>query len=99
MELARSLSVLLCALVLPVAAIAETEEARRTQCLGWMYSGYPSGLEETACTAQFSLPSPFLFKCIRGQKTGYDTDLQKAACSDFLARASDEAAESYVRRN
>lgn len=91
--------VIILAVLCPAFASAQSLEDRRTECVGWMMSGYPSGIEETACTAQFSLPSPFLFKCIRGQRLGFDTTLQREACSDYLARASSEAAESYVRTN
>ncbi len=84
-------------LVFPGVAGAEGLDERRAKCLGWMMSGYPSGLEETSCTAQFSLPSPFLFKCVRARRVGFDTALQRKACSDYLARASEDAAESYIR--
>ncbi|WP_299966364.1 hypothetical protein [uncultured Roseobacter sp.] len=85
-------------LLWPVSALADAEDTRRNICLGWMLGGYPSGLEETACTAQFALPSPFLFKCIRAQRTGYDSDLQRRACTLYLADVSRQAANSRVRR-
>ncbi|MEL7466714.1 MAG: hypothetical protein AAFN79_21750 [Pseudomonadota bacterium] len=71
---------------------------RRAECLGWMMSGYPSGLEETACTAQFDLPSPFLFKCARAERRGYDDATQRKACASFLASASEAAERGYLRR-
>ena len=95
----RSALFLLFALAGPHTAAADPLEGRRSACLGWMLSGYPSGIEETACTAQFSLPSPFLFKCIRGTRLGFDTDLQRRACVDYLARASTDVEGSYIRQN
>ncbi|MEO0774791.1 MAG: hypothetical protein AAFZ04_16605 [Pseudomonadota bacterium] len=79
------------------ASFAGSESERRTQCLGWMMQGYPSGLEETSCTNQFSLPSPFLFKCVRAERRGYDSDLQRNACALFLEEASLRAENGYVR--
>ncbi|QFT82319.1 hypothetical protein FIU89_16975 [Roseovarius sp. THAF27] len=78
-------------------AAAQTLEDRRAQCMGWMMQGYPSGIEETACTAQFSLPSPFLFKCARAQRVGYDSVRQRAACKLFFEEASLAADEGYIR--
>lgn len=71
---------------------------RRTQCTQWMVGGYPSGLEEKACTWTFGLPSPFLFKCARAQKWGYENETQKQACISFFAKASEAAGDGYVRR-
>ena len=95
----RAALIFLFALAGPQVASADPLEERRGTCLGWMVSGYPSGIEETACTAQFSLPSPFLFKCMRGTRLGFDSDLQRRACVDYLARASTDMADSYIREN
>lgn len=78
----------------PAAAV--DLDARRAQCVGWMMSGYPSGLEETSCTAQFSLPSPFLFKCLRAERLGFEGDTQKRACQHFFTRASVRAKNGYM---
>ena len=78
-------------------AFAQTLEERRVQCMGWMVQGYPSGIEETACTAQFSLPSPFLFKCARAQQIGYDSAQQRAACRLYFEEASLATQDGYVR--
>lgn len=72
-------------------------DERRSQCFGWMVDGYPSGIEETSCTAQFDLPSPFLFKCARAERRGYETALQKKACATYLADASKAAERGVVR--
>lgn len=80
-------------------AVALDQDTRCAQCVGWMMSGYPSGLEETACTAQFSLPSPFLFKCVRAQRRGFENATQKRACQLFFQQASVKAEGGYVRRN
>ena len=80
-------------------AAADGYEDRREQCLGWMVQGYPSGIEEAACTAQFSLPSPFLFKCARAQRVGYDTEVQRNACKLFFEEASVATDDGYVRSN
>ena len=79
------------------AVLAGSESERREQCVGWMMQGYPSGLEEASCTNQFSLPSPFLFKCMRAERNGYDSELQKNACVLFLEQASLRAENGYVR--
>lgn len=79
------------------AVFAGSENERREQCVGWMMQGYPSGLEEVSCTNQFSLPSPFLFKCVRAERKGYDSELQKNACALFLEEASLRAENGYVR--
>lgn len=86
-------------LVAAGSAQAGAYEDRRAQCLGWMVQGYPSGLEETACTAQFSLPSPFLFKCAHAQRKGYDSELQRNACRLFFEEASIATGDGYVRSN
>lgn len=89
----------LAASLFAVSANADDRLAeRRAACLGWMMNGYPSGLEETACTAQFDLPSPFLFKCARAERRGYDDATQRTACATFLADASDAAEQGYIRR-
>ena len=77
---------------------ADPYEARRTQCLAWMMSAYPSGLEEGACTAEFALPSPFLFACARAEHLGCSSETQREACRVFFARASESAAGGYVLR-
>lgn len=77
---------------------ASGESDRRAQCTQWMVTGYPSGLEEKACTWAFGLPSPFLFKCARAQKWGYESETQKQACISFFAKASEAAGDGYVRR-
>ena len=79
------------------AGFAGSESERQTQCLGWMIQGYPSGLEEASCTNQFSLPSPFLFKCARAERQGYDSEMQRNACTLFLKKASLRAENGYVR--
>lgn len=73
-------------------------EARRAQCVAWMMTAYPSGLEEGACTAEFGLPSPFLFACARAEHRGFDSAIQREACRVFFARAAETAAEGYVLR-
>lgn len=78
-------------------AHGQSLEDRRAQCMNWMVTGYPSGLEETACTAQFALPSPFLFKCARAQKTGFRDLQQRKACKLFFENASLATANGYVR--
>ncbi len=93
----RYLSVVL--MLTTVPAFAASPDARRMQCVGWMMSGYPSGLEETACTAQFSLPSPFLFKCVRAQRTGFESHTQKKACQLFFEEASAKAESGYLRNH
>lgn len=80
-------------------ASASTLEDRRAQCVGWMMQGYPSGIEETSCTAQFALPSAFLFKCMRAQRAGYDSETQRNACRIFLEEASLATQNGYVRQN
>lgn len=78
-------------------AAAQTLEKRRAQCMGWMMNGYPSGIEETACTAQFSLPSPFLFKCARAQRLGFDSVRQRKACKLLFEEASLATDDGYIR--
>ncbi|MEQ9259783.1 MAG: hypothetical protein RIG84_11860 [Roseovarius sp.] len=63
-----------------------------------MLTSYPSGLEETFCTAEFDLPSPFLFKCARAQRLGYESASQREACRLMFARAAEEAANGYVQQ-
>lgn len=86
-------------LTLAGPALAETDpyEERRARCLGWMMTDYPSGLEEVSCTAEFDLPSPFLFKCVRAQRTGFDSATQQRACGLFLAQAADRVSDGYIR--
>lgn len=77
---------------------ADPYEARRSQCVAWMTSAYPSGLEEVACTAEFGLPSPFLFTCARAEHVGFASATQREACRLFFARAAEIAADGYVLR-
>ncbi len=83
--------------LLATPAMADDREARRAQCLGWMMAGgYPNGLVEKACQADFALPSAFLFKCSRAQTQGFHDDRQRAACTVFFAQASTQAERGYV---
>lgn len=79
------------------AAAADPLADRRVQCLDWMMSGYPSGLEESACNAQFALPSPFLFRCARAQRAGYASLTERRACGDYLARMARDTAQGCMR--
>lgn len=73
-------------------------EARRAQCVAWMMTSYPSGLQEVSCTAEFGLPSPFLFTCARAEYHGFSSETQREACRIFFARAAETAAGGYVLR-
>lgn len=77
-------------------ATADLDE-RRAQCVAWMMNGYPSGIEEVACKAQFSLPSPFLFNCVRAQRLGFDTDTHRRACHVFFVQAAEATERGYIR--
>lgn len=89
--------ILLLSLAWPALAGTDAYEQRRAACVGWMMTAYPSGLEEVSCTAEFDLPSPFLFKCMRAQRVGFDSQTQKRACGLYLAQAADRVADGYVR--
>ncbi len=80
------------------APVADPVALRHAECVRWMMTGYPSGLEETSCTAQFDLPSPFLFKCVQATRRGYDSNNQRLACATFLSKASSAAEGGYVRQ-
>jgi len=72
-------------------------EARRAACTGWMLeAAYPSGLDETWCTAEFDLPSPFLIKCARAQRLGYESETQRQACRLMFLRAADNTGDGYI---
>ncbi len=97
--------IIMALLILPAPLVAEvlpqdaSYAARQTACMAWVVGGaYPSGLEEVACTAEFGLPSPFLFKCALAQHAGYASGGQREACALFLARAADATRQGYVRR-
>lgn len=92
-----SLIGLLTLLASPALAETDAYEDRRARCLGWMMTAYPSGLEEVSCTVEFDLPSPFLFKCIRAQRVGFDNSTQQRACGLYLARAADRMSDGFVR--
>lgn len=85
-----------------INAKAETSDAtigleeRQDKCIKWMMSDYPSGIDEIACVSQFSLPSAFLIKCSRAEKSGYKDETQRKACELFFARASKTARHGYV---
>jgi hypothetical protein len=78
------------------AASGDPLEERRAICTSWMMSAYPSGLEETACNAEFNLPSPFLFLCTRALQVGYKNETQKEACRLMFLRAARDAERGYV---
>ena len=81
----------------PQTALASDGLAdRRAQCVGWMMSAYPTGLDEQWCTTQFALPSAFHFQCARAQHKGFTTEGQRNACASFFARAADQATSGYV---
>lgn len=61
-----------------------------------MMTAYPTGLDETWCTAEFDLPSAFLFKCARAQRRGFESATQREACRIMFQRAADEAATGHV---
>ena len=88
----------LCAGAAEAAEPGDPYEARRAQCVAWMMTAYPSGLEEGACTSEFGLPSPFLFACARAEYRGFESTSQREACRVFFARAAETAAEGYVLR-
>ena len=79
------------------AAEISTRKQRQQQCIGWMMSNYPSGIQEVSCVSEFSLPSAFLFKCARAERKGYRDKLQRKACSLFFAEAADTARSGYIR--
>lgn len=81
-----------------LAAGQDPLAARRSQCLGWMMTAYPSGLEEISCTAEFDLPSPFLFKCARAQRAGFESEMQMRACESFFARSAAQVQSGYILR-
>ncbi|MEL7346778.1 MAG: hypothetical protein AAFN17_03400 [Pseudomonadota bacterium] len=79
-------------------ALADTvTDDRRAQCVAWMMSAYPSGIEEVACTQHYGLPSPFMFQCVRAQRSGYETQAQKDACRAFFVRAIERTEAGYVK--
>lgn len=78
------------------AAAAQTSEERHTQCLQWMAGGYPSGIEEVACTDQFSLPSAFHFKCLRAARVGFANETQRRACGMYLRDQAAEVDRGYL---
>lgn len=86
------------ALANPGMEALEALEARRAECVGWMMGGYPSGIEEKACRAEFALPSAFLFKCMAGLQAGFASTGERRACAGFLARAAEAAERAYVAR-
>lgn len=96
----RALAIILSIWAIPAAAsdAGDPYEARRAQCVAWMMSAYPSGLEEGTCTAEFGLPSPFLFTCARAEYSGFTSATQREACRLFFSRAAETAAEGYVLR-
>lgn len=66
------------------------------RCLLWAFTGYPSGLDETYCTATFQLlPSGFALTCEAYLKEGFPTPLDRKACRLFwherLQRAGEPA--------
>ncbi len=81
----------------PVYAETSTRELRREQCVGWMMTDYPSGIQEVSCVSEFSLPSAFMFKCARAERNGYRDELQRKACMFYFAKASRNAQGGYVR--
>ncbi len=88
-------------LVLSPSLAASTEmstrEQRREQCVVWMMSNYPSGIEEVACVSEFSLPSAFMFKCAKAERNGYRDEVQRKACVFFFAKSASNAENGYVR--
>lgn len=81
----------------PVSADVSTIEHRRKQCVAWMMSDYPSGIQEASCVSEFSLPSAFMFKCAWAERNGYRNELQRKACVFFFAKASNNAENGFVR--
>ncbi|MEL6337396.1 MAG: hypothetical protein AAFQ88_12250 [Pseudomonadota bacterium] len=81
----------------PALADTATTDDRRAQCVAWMMSAYPSGIEEVACTQHYGLPSPFMFQCVRAQRSGYETQAQKDACRAFFVRAVERTEAGYVK--
>ena len=82
---------------IPAVADEVSRADRRAQCVDWMMTAYPSGLEEVACNAQFALPSPFLFKCARAQKVGFRDSTERDACQIFLANTARKIGNGYIR--
>lgn len=81
---------------MPKPSGADAYESRRSTCTQWMMSAYPTGLDETWCTAEFALPSAFLIKCARARHLGFDSPRQKEACRLMFLRAAELAAEGFV---
>lgn len=92
-----ALAALAAAQVAAASPEAPPIEARRQACLGWLATGYPSGLEEISCRDAFNLPSPFLFECARRLRTGFRDRTQRAACIGFYARQIERLEQGYVR--
>ena len=89
------------ALVLQISGQASAEfstrEERREQCIAWMMTDYPSGLEEGSCISEFSLPSAFMFKCAKAGTDGFRNAVQRDACHLFFVNAARDASLGYVR--
>lgn len=61
-----------------------------------MLSAYPTGLDETWCTAEFALPSAFLIKCARARHLGFESTVQREACRLMFLRAAETTADGFV---
>lgn len=80
----------------PKAATPDPYDDRRAACTDWMMSDYPTGLDESWCTAEFALPSAFLIKCARAQHLGFESPTQQKACRLMFLRAAETAANGFV---
>lgn len=71
-------------------------EARKAACTTWMMSDYPTGLDESWCTAEFALPSAFLIKCARAKHLGFASAGQKEACRLMFLKAAEDMTNGIV---
>ncbi|PHP67150.1 hypothetical protein CSC94_11440 [Zhengella mangrovi] len=61
----------------------ETDSGYRT-CVAGMISGFGNGLTETWCQTRYPLPSPFHFKCLEQLSSGFASELDRVACSNYF---------------
>ena len=80
-----------------LAQSALSDDPRLERCVAGLLAGYGSGLEETACRAQYDLPSAYLFTCARKLRQGFADRHDRAACVAFLEGETAKTRNGYLR--
>jgi len=73
------------------------EDPGYTRCVTGMIEGFSNGLDEGWCAGNYALPSAFHFKCLKQLAIGFESPLDRAACTNYFREAAVRAENQRIR--